>query len=187
MTNEPKNAATPRPRWVKSKDPHTPGAFLKAGGKQIGRVLYSDFTRNYSCFVGEPSTERWLGCAEDINAAKEKVGQAAKADAGREPQVWTFYSTGEAYGACQCREEIRDGDVLVIEREQVIGIAGTWPFALTEAIGELHTLKPDFRTYKDGAFVTSIPVAEREAARLGVQLTRLDAAETAPADENKGD
>ncbi|UXX93949.1 hypothetical protein N7U49_21305 [Streptomyces sp. AD2-2] len=187
MSNEPKSASAPRPRWMRSKDPHTPGAFLKAGGKQIGRVLYVDMTRTYSCFVGEPSEERWLGCAaETLADAKKKVDDAVKADAERkEPAVWTFYSTGEAYGAVQCREEIRDGDVLVVERENVVGIAQTWPFALTEEFGQLHTLKPDFRTYKDGAYVASIPVAEREAARLGVPLTRLDAAATDPTNENR--
>ncbi|MEV8601860.1 hypothetical protein AB0465_18500 [Streptomyces griseoviridis] len=81
MANDSNDKAAPRPRWVRSKDPHTPGAFLKVGGKQIGRVLYSDFTRTYSCFVGEPSAERWLGCAaEEIAAAKKKVDDAVKAD-----------------------------------------------------------------------------------------------------------
>lgn len=42
-----------------------------------------------------------------------------------EPAAWAFFSTGEAYGACQCRDDIRDGDVLVVESEQVIGIAHT--------------------------------------------------------------
>lgn len=186
-----KDAPAPRARWVKSKDPHTPGAFLKLGGKQIGRVLYSDFTRTYSCFVGEPSKERWLGCAaETIGAAKATVDNAVKADAERkEPAVWTFYSTGEAYGAVQCRDEIRDGDVLVIEREQVVGIAHTGPFALTEKYGDLHTLKEhlDPRTWEDGKYAPGVVVAEREAARLGVPLTRVDAAATAPATQNKGE
>ncbi|MDX3019995.1 hypothetical protein [Streptomyces acidiscabies] len=116
--------------------------------------------------------------AEDSDTAKVKVDTAVEADAEREPQVWTFYSTGEAYGACQCSEEIHDGDVLVIDREKVIGIADTWPLALTEAFGDLHTLKPALRTYRNGAYVASIPVAEREAARLGVPLTSVDAAGT---------
>ncbi|MET8342513.1 hypothetical protein [Streptomyces microflavus] len=81
MANESSGKAAPRPRWFKSTDPHTPGAFLKISGKQIGRVLYSDFTRTYSCFVGEPSAERWLGCAaEEIAAAKKKVDDAVRAD-----------------------------------------------------------------------------------------------------------
>ncbi|MET7631816.1 hypothetical protein ABZS53_15370 [Streptomyces sp. NPDC005499] len=87
-----------------------------------------------------------------------------------EPAVHTFDDTVEAYDATQCREDIRDGDVLVIESESVVGIAWTWPFALTEAFGELHILNADPRTYEDGKFAASIPVAEREAARLGVPL-----------------
>lgn len=76
-------AAAPRARWVKSRDPHTLGAFLRRGGKQIDRVLYSDLTLTNSYSVGEPSAERWLGCApEDIAAAKKKGEDVVKADAG---------------------------------------------------------------------------------------------------------
>ncbi|MFE7114918.1 hypothetical protein ACFU99_05770 [Streptomyces sp. NPDC057654] len=169
-----KGVSVPRTRWVKSKDPHTPGAFLMRGGTQIGRVLYSDFTRTYSCFVGDSGAERWLGCAaEDITAAKRKVDDAVRADTERtEPAVWTFYSTGEAYGACQSREEIRDGDVLVVEREKVVGIAATWPFALTARFGDLHLTTRDLSTYENGKYAASLPVAEREAARMGVSLVR---------------
>ncbi|MEV6309937.1 hypothetical protein AB0M10_15230 [Streptomyces sp. NPDC051840] len=67
-----------RPRWFRNTNPHTPGALLMQDRKQIGRVLYSDFTRTYSCFVGEPSTERWLGAAaKTLAAAKKKVMDAA--------------------------------------------------------------------------------------------------------------
>lgn len=82
MSNKPRN----RPRWVRSKDTHTPGFFLVQKRKQIGRILYSDFLRTYSCFVGEPSAERWLGCAaETPAAAKKKVEDAVKADAAATP------------------------------------------------------------------------------------------------------
>ncbi|MFD7661283.1 hypothetical protein [Streptomyces sp. NPDC059788] len=106
-----------------------------------------------------------------------------------EPKVWTFYSTGEAYGAVQCRDDIQDGDVLVIEREQVIGIADTWPFALTENHGDLHTLKDhvDPRTLEGGKYASGEALAEREAARLNVPLTRAKATAAAPANESKGD
>ncbi|MGW6604845.1 hypothetical protein [Streptomyces sp. NPDC055036] len=106
-----------------------------------------------------------------------------------EPKVWTFCSTGEAYGAVQCCKEIRDGDVLVIEREQVTGIAHTWPFALTEAHGHLHTRREglDLRTWEAGKHALGWVAAEREAARIGVPLTRADASPTEPAGENKED
>jgi hypothetical protein len=51
-----------------------------------------------------------------------------------------FDSTGEAYDACQCDEKISTGDALVIESEQIVGLAYTWPVAITEAYGVLHTV-----------------------------------------------
>jgi hypothetical protein len=53
----------------------------------------------------------------------------------------TFYSTGEAYDATQCDETIKNGDVLVCDRERVIGLAWTWPMAVTVDAGQLHTAR----------------------------------------------
>lgn len=58
-----------------------------------------------------------------------------------EAKTWFFDSTGDAYDACQCREDIKDGDVLVIESEQVIGVAHCWPLAVTVTQGHLHRPK----------------------------------------------
>jgi hypothetical protein len=55
--------------------------------------------------------------------------------------VHRFGSTGEAYDACQCDEGIRDGDVLVVEPEGVVGVADTWPFAVTRETGVLHGIR----------------------------------------------
>jgi len=52
--------------------------------------------------------------------------------------VHYFESTGEAYDACQCDKAIKTGDVLVIRSERVVGIADTWPMAVTAKHGELH-------------------------------------------------
>jgi hypothetical protein len=52
----------------------------------------------------------------------------------------TFDSTSDAYDAVQCDETIRNGDVLVIENERVIGLAWTWPVAVTVEHGALHTV-----------------------------------------------
>lgn len=54
-----------------------------------------------------------------------------------------FDSTGDAYDACQCDEGIKDGDTLVILNEQVVGLAYTWPVAITVENGALHTTKDD--------------------------------------------
>ena len=52
--------------------------------------------------------------------------------------IHQFRSTGDAYDACQCDDTIQDGDTLVIMSEGVVGIADTWPVAVTVAAGKLH-------------------------------------------------
>ena len=58
-----------------------------------------------------------------------------------------FESTREAYDATMCgenfatKEDIKLGDLLVIESEEVIGVADAWPYAITEEHGELHATK----------------------------------------------
>jgi hypothetical protein len=51
-----------------------------------------------------------------------------------------FDSTGEAYDATQCDADIKKGDLLLIAKEKVVGIADTWPIAVTKENGELHTV-----------------------------------------------
>ncbi len=51
-----------------------------------------------------------------------------------------FASTGNAYDATQCDEAIHTGDTLIVLTEEVIGVAMTWPFAVTLAHGNLHAL-----------------------------------------------
>jgi len=47
------------------------------------------------------------------------------------------YSTKEAYDDIQVGD-IPTGSIVVIEREQVIGIADTWPVTITKNHGEFH-------------------------------------------------
>ena len=57
------------------------------------------------------------------------------------PAVHTFDSTREAYGASQCRDDISDGDVLVVPSEHVVGIlVSAWPCAVGTHHGEFHEL-----------------------------------------------
>ena len=56
-------------------------------------------------------------------------------------KVHEFHSTVEAYDATQCRDNIQRGDTLHIPREKVVGIADTWPLAITKEYGELHTAR----------------------------------------------
>ncbi len=60
--------------------------------------------------------------------------------------VHLFNSTGEAYDATQCSEEVRDGHILLIPSEQVVGLAHTWPVAITKSFGKLHTFANNQRS-----------------------------------------
>jgi hypothetical protein len=51
-----------------------------------------------------------------------------------------FASSANAYDASQCDEAILTGDTLIVLAEQVVAIAMTWPFAVTETCGKLHAL-----------------------------------------------
>lgn len=51
-----------------------------------------------------------------------------------------FASTGNAYDATQCDEAIKTGDTLIVLAEGVVGVAMTWPFAVTKECGKLHAL-----------------------------------------------
>jgi hypothetical protein len=68
--------------------------------------------------------------------------------------VHTFESTGEAYDATQTDDAIKDGDVLVVPSENVVGfLAKAWPVALSAEHGAFHTLE-------DGADVSCLMAAE---------------------------
>ncbi|WP_324787162.1 hypothetical protein [Streptomyces sp. H51] len=88
-----------------------------------------------------------------------------------DPRVHRFDDTVEAYDATQCREDIRDGDVLVVESEKVVGfLDAAWPVAITEAHGEFHGLRIPAREHHGGRFAASADVAERIAAELDFPL-----------------
>ena len=54
-------------------------------------------------------------------------------------QVHEFETSGQAYNRVQTEDWIKNGDVLVIPSEKVVGIAfSAWPAAVTKARGHLH-------------------------------------------------
>jgi hypothetical protein len=79
-----------------------------------------------------------------------------------------FNSTDEAYDACQCDENIKKGDLLVVENEEVIGVADTYPVAVTMRRGEFHGLplmpRPVVYFLENGLPVESLVAAESMAA-----------------------
>lgn len=64
-------------------------------------------------------------------------------DLGR-THVHYFKTSGEAYDAAMTGthpdsgDDVLIGDILVVESEQVIGLADTWPVAVTSQRGQLH-------------------------------------------------
>ena len=84
--------------------------------------------------------------------------------------VHCFETTGEAYDACQCDEGIKDGDVLVIKSEGVVGVADTWPFAVTVKSGDLHSLKGDATEESVGAEKPVLAAGWRAARELAIGL-----------------
>ncbi len=90
--------------------------------------------------------------------------------------IHRFKSTGAAYDACQCDENVRKGDILLIERERVVGIADTWPMAVTPNHGEFHLLG-DSITDADVCAATGISPESFAAARaLAAELFASGAA-----------
>lgn len=59
-------------------------------------------------------------------------------------KIHKFDSTEEAYDATQCSADVSVGDILIIESEQVVGLADVWPIAVSLHNGQLHTVRPGF-------------------------------------------
>jgi hypothetical protein len=63
------------------------------------------------------------------------------------PMIHEFYNTGQAYDASQCRDDIKDGDILIVPNEGAIAIlCAAWPTAITnDTAGEhFHQTTEDF-------------------------------------------
>lgn len=112
--------------------------------------------------------------AASREAARRAGGEAAAQEPARpeiDPSTHTFDSSAEAYDATQCRDDIRDGDVLLVPSEGIVAILrGAWPVALTAAHGELHTLTKAADAIDGGRYKASVQAAVQAAAQLGVEL-----------------
>jgi len=87
-----------------------------------------------------------------------------------EIQILHFESTGAAYDAAMSDDTIQTGDVLVITGEGVVGLADTWPVAVTLAAGQLHHVRDDLTLEGYGFDPESVDKAEHVAARYGFPL-----------------
>ena len=57
--------------------------------------------------------------------------------------IHNFHDSGMAYDMCQCDENVKTGDILNITCENVVGLAHTWPVAVTINFGSFHAFKED--------------------------------------------
>lgn len=98
---------------------------------------------------------------------------AERAARERAPHVHRFATTTDARAAID-REEIPDGDVLVVEPENAVGfLVVTLPVAVTAnngAFAAYRALRKPGREYLDGAYTASVDVAEETALALGYTL-----------------
>ncbi|MFF2940224.1 hypothetical protein ACFVSQ_10315 [Streptomyces niveus] len=90
-------------------------------------------------------------------------------------RVHHFETTQDAREAAY-RDEIADGEVIVVDAEQVVGfLVVALPAALTEERGTFPHLTKPGRDYMDGDYMDSLVVAEREARARGFLLRDEDA------------
>ncbi len=85
--------------------------------------------------------------------------------------VLYFETTGDAYDYCQHDDTIKNGDILVVKDEGVVGFAGTWPVAITTLHGNFHVVAPGYvilNTIKD-VTETSLELARMIADGYGFQ------------------
>lgn len=111
-------------------------------------------------------------------------------------QIHFFNSTGEAYDATQCDENIKNGDILVVRSECVVGLADTWPVAVTHHHGAFHVLTDgNFGTYRHqfgsnaGELVFTdqqVELAKAVAAGLGFNFRPGDKVIYRPVDHEDG-
>ncbi|WP_405759486.1 hypothetical protein OG234_13390 [Streptomyces sp. NBC_01420] len=120
----------------------------------------------------------------EVPAATETPAPAAEqATPAPAPAVHHFDSTEEAYDATQCRDDIHDGDVLVIESQKVVGfLRDAWPGAITTAHGELHTFSTPARAIDNGMYAASVDLAEQIAQEIGADVDTLHASPAPAAD-----
>ena len=97
-------------------------------------------------------------------------------------RVHTFRTSREAYEAAQGRSEIRDGDVLVVVSEKVVGfLFGTWPVAISPTTGAFpahfdydeHNLT-GLEGYQDSVATAEVILHQLEADEQATNTPRQD-------------
>lgn len=122
----------------------------------LSTIVAASYAR-YEYYTGHAAGDfdaRWEKAWPQLQLAEKFQAEVGRVETDLCIQnVFSFDSTGDAYDACQTDYKIKKGDLLVIESEKVIGIAHTWPVAVTSESGALHTLMAD----SDAKAVLGVP------------------------------
>ncbi len=94
-------------------------------------------------------------------------------------QVFTFESSGDAYDAAQCCDDIKTGAALIVESESAVALAWAWPVAVTAALSNFHALANDTRD--DAAATLKDMGVDDDTARRAVAEARKRGFAIAPA------
>lgn len=144
--------------------------------------------------LNETLAARVSALCEACETAAGQIAETREAEAAAaktpitSPRVHHFDDTRSAYDATQWNDEIRDGDVLVIASEKVVGLLrSAWPFALTVRHGELHTLNVPIGELHDGRYAESARLAAAQARELNVALRDDHAPDAEPTDREVDD
>ncbi|WP_326604279.1 hypothetical protein [Streptomyces sp. NBC_01800] len=143
-------------------DPTTKEAeFYKAPPEAVHYVYDTEKDRPVSLSTSHDKSAVERDCASRNSKAAEDAGLP----------VHRFGDTWEAYDATQCRDDIADGHVLVIESEQVVGfLVDAWPVAITEEHGQFHGLTARVSEFREGRYLASAARAAELAGELGFPL-----------------
>lgn len=106
------------------------------------------------------------------------------------PAVHTFENSTDAYDATQMGEwmgaKVKNGDILVIPDEGVVGICSTWPVAVTVNSGELHSVKPEYATPENVAEIAKLSIDVVQAAFAKAQELGFETIGSLAEDLNNG-
>ncbi|MEU6441364.1 hypothetical protein [Streptomyces sp. NPDC047046] len=159
--------------------------------------------RQVTSYTDGPDGEHPEPCSRCITAAEKRAyaraltasapaqANEARPEAAAAPAVTvhTFESTQQAYAQTQWRDDLRDGAVLAIPSEGVVGVLrSAWPFAITAETGEFHRVIVDPRALDGGDYRASVDRAEEIARGLGAPLAERPEPAIVRADEvRRGD
>jgi hypothetical protein len=98
---------------------------------------------------------KYTDCESKINQPENEMTQ------------FNYRSTGEAYDSVMCGVDgVKTGDTIIIESEQVVGLAWAWPVAVTVSPGELHSTDKGVESLSDSTGERVFTDEQIRAARI---------------------